>query len=256
MKIDDQEKIEKKYGTASTILADEFIPPYVEKVEKFLRDNESSMGDKWVKEIGRILYSFQGKDEEGNLMGSSTTMNVAIATFLPEVPLITGKQLLGIYKRNDSKNPFKRYIDFGIQIHGDPKVNSSQTKILLEDLKKANIDVSKEAKFFDFNQLRLITDKNCGLAYKLSEEVTSENVTNFFEFPFKESLVGKNGLFGCYLDGYSVLVAGNSGLFDSDDRGRVVRYDAEGVAPKKLPLLEIKKKDLIQTLKEDFLSRF
>lgn len=43
MKIQDLEKIEIKHGTASTILADEFIPYYIEGVEKFLRDNSNKL---------------------------------------------------------------------------------------------------------------------------------------------------------------------------------------------------------------------
>ena len=253
MEIRDIEKIERVKGIASVVKSDDLIPFYTERVEKFLTDNHSAYGDKWVKESANKLYRFRGKNSGGDLLGSSTNMGVAIATFCPEIPLITGQQLLGLYIQAGNKNPFGNvYVDFGVQINDSPNANFAKAEILLKDFKKRGIEV-KEGRVLNFNQLRLIADPNAGLAYMLTEDVSKDNLALVSEYPFKDIGVGVNGLLGVYLLKDSGLFFRYGNLVDSNNNGRVVRYDAEGVAPKKLAYSE---SNLIKSLTNNFLKKF
>jgi len=244
MEIADIEKVERKKGIASTVKADDFIGQYSEGVARFLIDNKS-MGDGWVQNVGSQLYNFSGKNKEGEVLGSSTDMCVAIATFT-DIPLITGQQLLELYNQARKKNLFGNvYIDFGVQVNGFPKVNSIQAKLLIDEFKKRRIEVG-EGVFPNFEQLRLIADKDAGLAYKLTHDV--KELAPVSSYPFYN--IGKNGLFRAYFDGNGTWHTSGVTLANSYDCGRLVRYDAEGVARKKL------QKDLIATLTEDFRAKF
>ena len=193
------EKIERKKGTAYTCKSDDLIPVYTQGVERFLRDNQS-MGDKWVEMAGERLYRFSGKNKEEDVLGSSTDMGVALATFCPEISLITGQQLLELYTQAGNKNPFGQvYIDFGVQINGNPKINPAQAERLLEDFKNRNIAL-ENGRVPNFAQLRLIADKDAGLIYKLADNVGSDDIAHVSAYPF-EGRIGKNGLFRAYLDG-------------------------------------------------------
>ena len=251
MEIKDIEKIERQRGIASTVKADDLIPVYAERVEKFLRDNQSSMGDKWVKMAADHLYNFFEKNGEGDVLGSSTDMDVAIATFCPEIPLITGQQLLGLYMQAGNKNPFGNvYIDFGVQVNGAPEINSAQAKIILNDFKKRGIDVG-EGIVPNFNQLKLVAHNDAGLAYRLGENVSKDNFAFVSVYPFG-TRIGKDGLFGASLGRVGDWFADVDYLSFSVD-GRVVRYDAEGVAPKKLAQSE---SNLVKVLTNNFMKRF
>ena len=244
MEIANIEKVERTNGVASTVKADDFIQQYSEGVERFLRDNQS-IGDEWVQIAGSKLYNFQGKSKEGDVLGSSIDMGVAIATFT-DIPLITGQQLLKLYNQAGKKNPFGAvYIDFGVQVEGAPKVNSVQAKILMDDFNRRKIKIENGI-VPNFSQLRLIADKDAGLAYKLAEDVTE--VAPVSAYPFYN--VEKNGLFRACLGRNGFWVADVGILAYSSDCGRVVRYDAEGVAYKKL------KEDLTATLTKKFRKRF
>ncbi|MBU0959527.1 MAG: hypothetical protein KKB31_06280 [Nanoarchaeota archaeon] len=251
MKIKDVERTERVRGEASFVTG-EFALVYAEKVEKFISDHKKTMGDKWVKSAGSRLYNFQGRSGEGYILGSSTDMGVALATFCPEIPLITGEQLLNLYKQAGNKNPFGIvYIDFGIQINGQPNTNREQARILLDDFKKRGIKIG-EGRVPNFNQLRLQADKGAGLVYRLADDV--KETVSVSDYPFRS--VGKNGLFGAYLGTLGIWDAYSNYLDDSDEDGRVVRYDAEGAAPKKLEGTTPKPKDLSETLKQEFLKKF
>jgi len=251
MEVKDIVKTEINRGTASTVKVEDFVPYYIEGVKKFLRDNQSVMGDEWVKMAGSRLYSFQGKNEDGDILGSSTDVGVAIATFCPEIPLITGQQLLELYKQAGDKNPFGAvYIDFGVVVEGDPRVNPIQSKSLLNDFRAREIELGA-GRVPNFAQLRLIADSEAGLSYKSAEGVSTDNVAVVPAYPF-QGRVGKNGLFGAYLSwhgwcGYYV------DLPNSSDAGQVVRYDTEGVARAKP---RPRTSDLIDTLEEEFTRRF
>ncbi len=252
MEIKDIIKVEQQRGTASTVKADDLIPAYTEGVQRFLRDNQSAMGDKWVKLAGERLYRFSGKNNQGDVLGSSTDMGVAIATFCPEIPLITGQKLLELYSRAENQNPFGQvYIDFGVQINGEPKTNSAQAEILLKDLRDRNIQL-EQGRVPNFNQLRLVADKNTGLAYRLADNAHSNNIALVSTYPFK-GRVGKNGLFSAYLDRLGDWFADADYLPDSYDYGRVVCYDAKGVVQKKSDKPE---SDLVASLTQDFVGRF
>jgi len=252
MEIRDIIKVEQQRGIASTVKSEDLIPAYTEGVQKFLRNHQLEMGDDWVKMVGERLYKFSGKNKEGDVLGSSTDMGVAIATFCPEIPLITGQQLLELYSRAENKNPFGSvYIDFGVHINGEHEVNPTQAKILLNDFKAKGIELG-EGRVPNFNQLKLIADKDAGLAYKLTDDVCFDSIAVVSAYPF-EGRVGKNGLFGACLGRDGGWYAGGGGLRGSDDCGRVVRYDAEGVAPKKL---EKPAKDLVTTLTGNFMRKF
>ena len=249
MEIVDMEKVERRRGIASTVKAVDFVSQYSEGVERFLRDNQSAMGDEWVKNAGSKLYNLQGKNKEGDILGSSTDIGVAIATFT-NVPLITGQQLLGLYKQTGDKNPFGSvYVDFGVQVNGAPKVNPVQAKLLLADFAKRGIKI-ENGRVPDLVQLRLIADKEAGLAYKLADDV--KDVALVSAYPFREGYIGKDGLFRAYLYRLGCWLAGDGYLVDSYVNGRVVRYDAEGVArvaPKP-------GKDLVGKLAQDFAEKF
>ena len=244
MEIINKEKAERTKGIASTVKADDFIQQYSEGVERFLRDNQS-IGDKWVQMAGSRLYNFSGKSKDEDILGSSTDMGVAIAT-LNDVPLITGQQLLELYNQAGKKNPFGNvYIDFGVQVNGIPNVNSVQAKRLIDEFKTRGIGVG-EGLVPNFAQLRLVADKDAGLAYNLADDV--KEIAPVSAYPF--SNVGKNGLFRACLYGYCYWGAVDDLLAASDGDGGVVRYDAEGVARKN------PQKDLVATLTKDFIKKF
>jgi hypothetical protein len=248
MEIANIEKIERVKGTAYTLKADlHFLNQYCTGVEKFLRDNQSSLGDNWVREAGEKLYSaFKGKNKEGDLLGSSTNTGVAIATFT-DIPLITGQQMFNLYNQAGDRNPFEDvYIDLGIQINGNPVVNPVQAKILLDELKRRGVD-AKEGRVLDFRQLKLIAHPNAGLAYELAENIGG--VMPVSAYPFG-NFVGKHGLFRACLGRLGGWLAGSDDLADSDGYGRGVRYDAEGVA------LQETEKDLGSKITEDFRKKF
>jgi len=198
MEVKDIEKIEKQRGIASTIKSKDLIPAYAEGVERFSGNNQR------------------------DVFGSSTDMGVALATFCPEVPLITGQQLLELYSQAGNKNPFGSvYIDFGVQINGEPNINSSQAKILLRDFKDKKIKF-EQGRVPDFNQLRLVADKDdkeVGLAYKLANDISSDDIAHVSAYPFKGG-AGKNGLFGACLDGDGYWCAYGGGLHVSSGSGR------------------------------------
>ena len=247
MQVKDVEKVEKEKGIASTLKASDFYPEYPGRVARFLRDNQSEMGDEWVKDTARKLYKFT-KDEEDNLLGSSTYMGVAIATLLPQIPLITGQQLLKLYEQNGNKNPFGDvYINFGVNITGQPNVNKLQAETLLKDLSARGISTG-EGRVINFSQLFLQPHKDAGLVYRLAEDVQNGDISHTSEYPF--TYKGENGLFRAYLNWYGNWYADGDGLGVSDDDGRGVRYDAEGAVLRKPG------KNLVSELANDFRKRF
>jgi hypothetical protein len=251
MKYDVIERVERKVGVASTLKATDFIQQYAEGVEKFIRDNQATMGKEWARETARILYNFQGRNTEGDVLGSSPYMLTGVTQFCPEISLINARQLLGLGKKEGKTNPFGSvYLDVGVQVNGNPKANPIQAKALLESYKTNGIN-NKEIVIPHFSQLRLAPEKSVGLVFKLSDGTKQGELILASELPF-EGRVGKGGLFGVYLGGGGLWFAGNIGLAVSSGDGRVVRYDAEGVAPKK----SSPSKDLVTTLREDFLKRF
>ena len=253
MEIEDIEKFERKLGTASTVKADDIIPIYIERIGKFLRDNQGEMGDPWVENTAEKLYIFERSEKDGDLVRSNIDAGIALATFLPEFPLIAGQQLLSLYKQAGNKNPFGDvYIDFGIQINGKPETNPVQMKAILDELSSRGIK-EKEG-IINFSKLRLKTHE-LGLKYVLSEDFNVEDVEPVSIYPFNKNYIGKNGLFRACLYGGSDWDAYDDGLSDSDDVGRVVRYDTEGVVPKKLPQIK-NKVDLVQKLNDNFSERF
>jgi hypothetical protein len=193
---------------------------------------------------------FQERIGGGDITGSSTDMGVAIATFCPKIPLITGQQLLGLYTQAENKNPIGDvYIDFGVQINGKPKVNPRQAKILLDDFSQRSIKI-EHGRVPNFSQLRLMADQEAALAYKLAEDVSSDNIALDSAFPFYS--IGENGLFSAYLVTSGNWYANDDYLAYSYDNGRVVRYDAEGVAPAKPK----PSSDLVSSLTKAFTKRF
>lgn len=251
MQISHTRKIEQELGVASTLKADDFIPQYIGGIAKFLRDNQSTMGEQWVKETAEKLYNFQGKNKEGDSLGSSTILLAAISHFCPEIPLITGQQLFDLYKQAGNKNPFGDvYIDFGVQVNGKPSRNPAQAKALLESYKANGID-SKKIVVPNFAQVSLLADKEAGLVLKLKEGVKQSDLALASDYPF-EGRVGENGLFRAYLYGYGGWCACIDYLADSGDGGRVVRYDDEGVVPKKKEV----EYDLITRLQKEFAKKY
>ena len=223
-------RTEKELGVASS-LRPEDAGLYIERVGEFLRTNQS-MGDKWIEETAKKLLKFYGTDRDGDLRGSSTYIGAAIATLCPEIPLIRGREILDVIKNTKNKTPFGNvYVDFGVQVNGNPETNSVQAKILLDEYKSRGIDNS-EIWVPDFKQLRLVLNESSGLAFVLADDVGQKDLTSESEYKFVNT--GRDGLFGACLgsDGDRYAVGGDSeGSYDS---GRVVRYDAEGVVPARI----------------------
>lgn len=245
VKVEDIERTVRSRGIASTLQAAEVVPVYSEAVQRFLRDNKS-LGENWQEQVASYLFDgFKGVDDEVNLVGSNSYSCVAM-TSLAGIPLITGKQLLGMWESAGRKNPFgNRYIDFGIQANGELKTNSVQAGVLLKGLKNYNL---KEEVLPDFCQLNLFPDQNSGLVFRIADDVEAKDLTPVSAYLF-EGRVGKNGLFRAYL--YSDLwYAIDDNLASSNVGGRVVRYDAEGVVPKK------NASDTARDLTEGFLLKF
>ncbi|MDP2947840.1 MAG: hypothetical protein Q8N88_07020 [Nanoarchaeota archaeon] len=250
MEITDVEKVERTIGVTSTVKAKDFIEQYSEGVSKFLRDNQQSMGDDWVRDVSSKLYdgfygAFYGANKEGDVLGSSTDIGVAIATFT-DVPLISGQQLLSLYKQAGNKNPFGNvYVDFGALLNGNPEINKIQAKLLLDALSHRGINERNGV--LNFSQLRLIANSESGLAYKLADGVI--NIEPVSTYPFWSA--GKNGLFRAYLFRDGFWYAGDGGLAHSYDVGRVVRYDAEGVSTQKS-----EEGNLVEILTKEFRKKF
>ncbi len=250
MEVKHIQRVEKQLGTARTVKVDEVIPQYREGVAKFLRDHQS-LGDSWIEQTAKLLYHFQGRNAEGDLLGSSLYMLTAMSQFCPEVNLINGKQLLDLYKLKENKNPFgKVYIDFGVQVNGKPDTNPTQARFLLNNYKQNGID-NKGIVVPHFSQLELVADNKSGLLFKLRNGAKQDDLVLASDFPFG-NYVGKNGLFRAVLDGDGDWFAGGDGLAGSYVYGRVVCYNAEGVAPKKIGV----QSDLISRLDSEFSKKF
>ena len=247
MQIVHTQKVERTLGRASTVKAD-VMPQYYEAVQRFLRDN-ASLGENWQRQVGQILYNYQGKNTEGEILGSHPYGQVFMNQFLG-IPVIGGEELLDLYKQMGNKNPIGPvYTDFGLQLSGRPEKNEAQAKALLSSFNKYGIKLG-EGRVPNLSQLRLNADQNAGLLFTLNEGVTDDKVRSVSDYPFAS--VGKNGLFGAYLGGGGDWCAGG-GLASSDDGGRVVRYDAEGVARSEP---RANAKDLPETLADEFRKKF
>lgn len=221
--------LKNKLG-ASTLKVDDFIPQYSEGVARFLRDNSLSMGEQWVRKTERRLYNFCGKNEEGDDLGSSTIVLAAISNFCPGIPLITGQQLFDLYTRTGNKNPFgKVYIDFGVQVNGEPDINTNFAKALLESYKLNGIN-PKEIVVPNFAQLTPIADKEVGLVLKLKDGVKQSDLVSAYDYPF-EGRFGKNGFFRACLLRDGDWCTNDAYLDNFDEDGRMVCYDVEGTDP-------------------------
>jgi len=246
-----ENKISKRFGTASTLEAGDFIQVYADGVAKFLEDNKL-LGDDWVKDTAYKLYVLN-RNKDGEVVGSNTYVGAFISTYLPEVPLIRGREIQDIITNTGSKTPFGSvYVDFGVQVNGNPKTNKAQAQALLADYKARNIN-NKDILVPDFNQLRLLPDKSAGLIFRLSEDVKQDDLTPLSAYKINSSYTGKDGLFRACLGGGS-WCASDDVLSYSFDYGRVVRYDAEGVNRQKFQTT--KKDSLTSKLTSEFLAKF
>jgi hypothetical protein len=247
MQIVHTQKVERTLGRASTVKAD-IMPQYYEAVQRVLRDN-ASLGENWQRQVGKILYNYQGKNTEEDILGSHPYGQVFMNQFLG-IPVIGGEELLDLYKQAGNKNPIGSiYTDFGLQISGRPETNNAQAEALLASFKKHGIKLG-EGRVPNLAHLRLNADQNAGLLFTLNEGVTDDKVRSISDYPFIS--VGKNGLLRAYLGRYGSWFA-NGDLANSNDDGRVVRYDAEGVA---VPRIEKSTSDLVTIVGEEFRKKF
>ena len=215
----DIETVEREKGVASTVKVDDFKVQYAEGVEKFIRDN-SSLGDAWQRDVARRLYNFQGRDQEGNVLGSSSEMSTAVSMFCPEIQPIKGKQFLNLYKKMGNKNPFGNvYVEFGVALtpeQGSYNINRVQAKALSDQFKLHGIPL-EQGLVPDFCQLVLSPDMDSGLVFKLAGDVKKGEVPSIGDYPFG-NYIGKNGLFGACVD-RSDWNANNENLANSNDNG-------------------------------------
>jgi len=101
----------------------------------------------------------------------------------------------------------------------------------------------------NFSQLVLNADADLGLVFKLNKGVEQKDLTSVSEYSFIS--IGENGFFRAGLSVGGCWCAGGVVLSDSRGDVRAVRYDAEGVEPKKF-----KTSDLVSVLTADFLKKF
>ncbi|MBT7706497.1 hypothetical protein HN747_03540, partial [archaeon] len=109
----------------------------------------------------------------------------------------------------------------------------------------------KEIYVPDFSQLRLNADDNGNLVAKLADDTEEKDLTPLSAYDFCHA--GNNGLFWACLNNVGNWDACYDDLSNSDDFGRVVRYDAAGVEPKKI---ESQTSELVSELGSQFLGKF
>ena len=220
-------------GTLSTLQDAEVRPAYAEAVKKLVRDN-SSMGEKWQgRVLDLLLTPMKTPSDDGTLIGSNPYMNTLLARI--GIPLVELPRLRQAYEQNNNKSPFPgNYVETGLALipeRGNYQINRDLAKILDTDFKKRNIPLGK-GRVPNFSQLMLVPDQTIGLAFTLNETADKNNVPNLRDFNWNYG--GKNGLFRAYLNNYSDWCADGGLLENSNSCGRVVEYNAEGVAPKNL----------------------
>lgn len=222
-------------GTLSLVRFSDFVPAYTEVVRRFLKDNEN-LGNPWIESASKKLLIYENK---GGLVAQSNSYAEVLTASL--IPMVTYNQMRRGCEKAGTQNPFGEiYIDLGFNINGNPQTNEAQAKYLLEQMKTRGIKV-KNPRGFSFNQLELKASPEAGLVFGIREEVEEDgnNSPENLE-PSKFYSFGKNGLFRVYLNCDGYWFAYVDGLASSNDVGRVVRYDAEGVAPKKLEVSQTK----------------
>ena len=244
VKVDLLRQKPEKVGTAYTYSA-ESLQAYAEQVEKFIRDAPESLrhNRRWLDTVVTNLTKF-GKNKAGKITGGSPLMNAFFSQrVLKSLPqgrnLITGEQLFRLYKQEDNKNPFRDvYVDFGIAIRPDGKKgyepNIFVAKQLINDLKERNINTEKGV-VPDFYMLDIDYSNDCGygLILKLND-LTPKEINSVEQIPW--DFKSDNPLALACLDRYSDWGSGHEDLEDSNVYTRVVGFDAEGVAPKNLPV--------------------
>ena len=232
-----------KFGTEaknaiSTVKDGDIRLAYVDSVEKFVKDN-SNMGERWQHRVLNLLLdSINAPGDDGDLRGSSPYMLTFMSEHIRGLDLVTLQQLREAYKRNGDETPFPGlYVETGLAlVPGENGGYDGRNKVLAEILAK---DFVSKGLSFDTNgivpnfaQLSVIPHKKNGLAFILNETATRKNIPILEDYGW--SFMGGGGLFRACLDCDSGWGAYYDGLEYSDEGGRVVKYDAKGVAPKKL----------------------
>ncbi len=220
-------------GVASTLKDDAVRNIYADAVERLVKDN-SNMGKEWQNRVLDLLIDpIYSPADNGDLRGSDSYMN----TFLAQIgiPLIELPKLRQSYELNGNKTPFSNfYVETGLALISQGKTferNSSLADKLNQSFKENDIKVGK-GRVPNFTQLKLSPDSKEGLIFILNKNSDLKTIPNLEDYELV--CQGKSGLFRAYLNSYSDWGAGGGYLEISGEDGRVVRYDAEGVVPKKL----------------------
>jgi hypothetical protein len=233
------EDIEVK-GIASIVKADD-MQKYAEGVNQFLHDYRKELGDDWVNRTASQLY-FMSKNGDGEIIGSNTQVGAAIST-ITNIPLITGKQALGLYDKIREEFGERVFnVDVGIYFHGEPITNSPEAIFLRNQLSRKGINRTDGV--IDLRNLRLTVNSSGDLIYGLPEYFSEEQIAPISMFP----VIGakKDGLFRLTLSNHFWDLSEN--LVRWDNYGHLIRYDTKDVEPKP-------KKDLVDRLTQEFLAR-
>ncbi len=237
-------------GVASTLKDTEVRGIYADEVERFVKDN-FVLGAKWQERILDLLLNpIKTPADDGDLKGSIPYILTFMQEHIDGLNLITLQELRQAYEQNKQKTPFPNtYVETGLALipHECYERNNYQANKLDSDFKTKGIDIGI-GRVPNFAQLRVVPDEKSGLIFRLNETATRDNIPNLKDYKWNH--VGKNDLFRAYLSSGSDWCADYGDLVDSSEDGRVVRYDAEGVAPKKLKSQVSSPDNIIKRLKD------
>jgi len=179
-----------------------FLDLYTKKVDEFIDLERSALfgnvntdtSRDWVSSTQKKLKNFYTNSDR-YVAGSSAGIGVAVTNFLPEISLITGRQILDLEQNRDDLisllGPYS--VDFGVGISGRPY--DEFDRILFKSFSDNQIPIGK-GKIIDFSQLNLFISRCGTLALKLKEDVRSIDVANISDYP---NLTNSRGVFGAHI---------------------------------------------------------
>jgi len=233
-----------------TLAAKEVLPAYKEEAEKYIRDTPEDYRDR-VRGSLDVL----NENSEGDLTGSNAFANILLQKVLPKTLRLATMADIGSALTENSEQEFSRgcYADTGVCFRAKANVSQSTEPLadrLERQLKKRNIILPTPQVIYSLGlSLRRNSNSEFGLVYDLTDsaeiidapELVSNGKFNRFSdkgIPILD-VKGKRTSYptsGSRLSRFGLDDDGNAGsgwgnLLSSNDSGRVVVVDAEGVAP-------------------------